>query len=134
MKAFVATLAGSLVAGFSFNALAVPPCEIPVEPKSSLTFMIGIAAEFGGSKDDQTVGITAKVLSTNKPNSVVFGGGVTFFPWAKDEQLGLDVSGGLLLNNLALLGGYDLLRQQLQVSGGWAPTMDSIPSKLFSIC
>ena len=90
----------------------------------SISFMLGIAADFGDANSDPTVGITAKVLSTNAPNNFVVGGGVTFFPWAEGDNLGLDLSVGYLMPNFVFLGGYDLLRQQLQVSGGWVPTLE----------
>jgi len=93
------------------------------QPAASATFMLGMAAEFGDADSKPAVGITAKILSSNAPNNFVVGGGVTFFPWAEDDNLGLDLSVGYLLPNVVLLGGYDLLRQQLQVSGGWVPTM-----------
>lgn len=93
-------------------------------PDPSATFMLGMAVEFGDSASDADVGFTAKILSTNKPQSFVFGAGVSFFPWAEGDQFGLDIDGGLLLDNVAILGGYDLLRQKLQVSGGFVPTLD----------
>ena len=111
-----------------FAAIAVPLMNatalaaMPVTPQPSATLMLGIAAEFGDGAAPE-VGFTAKILSTNKPNSFVLGAGITFFPWAESNNLGLDLDAGVILHNVAILGGYDLLRQQLQVSGGWAPTM-----------
>lgn len=104
----------------------------PAQPAASATFMLGMAAEFGDADSAPAVGFTAKILSTNAPNNFVVGGGVTFFPWAEGDNLGLDLSVGYLMQNVVLLGGYDLLRQQLQVSGGWVPTEEpnKCPEKL----
>lgn len=134
MKRILAALAGLVVLGASVPAWAQPaPCPDP-EASSGLTVMFGVAAEFGAAESASSVGFTAKVLSGNTPNSFVLGAGVTYFPWAPDQKLGLDLSGGYLLPNVALLAGYDLLRQQLQVSGGWAPTADDEPVPPGTIC
>jgi len=119
---FTAGLA-PLLATTALAGAPVPPPENP-----SATFMLGIAEEFGDSASDADIGFTAKILSTNRPQSFVLGAGVSFFPWAEGDQFGLDIDGGVLLDNFAILGGYDLLRQKLQVSGGWVPTLDDTAS------
>lgn len=106
---------GSANAGFS----TIPG---PTYEKSgSPTFMIGIAVEFGDNANKADVGITAKVLSSNKPNEFVVGGGVSFFPWAKD-QVGLDVGAGYNFNNAGALASYDFMRWKPQLSVGYVPT------------
>lgn len=118
-KLIIAALALPLM---SATVLAGVPIVPPPSEEASATVMLGIAAEFGDGAAPE-VGFTAKILSTNKPNSFVLGAGISFFPWAESNNLGLDIDAGVILHNMAILGGYDLLRQQLQVSGGWAPTM-----------
>lgn len=93
----------------------------PIEKSSSPTFMLGIAVEFGETVNKPDVGFTAKVLSSNKPNEFVVGGGVNFFPWAKD-QVGLDVGAGYNFNHVGALASYDFLRWKPQVSVGYIPT------------
>jgi hypothetical protein len=123
MKKLLATTA--LVAILPVTAaLAGAPVPTPTQGSGSLTFLLGIAAEFGDSSGPD-VGITGKVLSSNLTNHLVVGGGVTYFPLS-DEKLGLDLSAGFNFTNFAILGGYDLLRQQPQISLGYVPTTDGL--------
>lgn len=98
------------------------PLSYQADVKSSTpTFMLGIAVEFGDSVNKPEVGVTAKVISTNRPNSFAFGGGVSYFPWAKNQfGAGLDV--GYNFNNVGTFAGYDFLRSSPQLSVGYVRT------------
>jgi hypothetical protein len=96
------------------SALAGTPAP---NPTSGMSFMLGIAVEFGDESPD--VGITGKILAPVS-NQFVVGGGVSYFLTSPDQPLGLDLSAGLNLGSVAVLGGYDFLRQQPQVSAGLA--------------
>jgi hypothetical protein len=78
--------------------------------------MLGVAVEFGDGQPD--LGVTGKVLVAPLSNALVVGGGATYL--FGSQQLGLDLSGGVALNNLVLTGGYDFLTQnpQFAVGGG----------------
>ncbi len=86
--------------------------------------MLGIAVEFGDTVDKPDIGFTAKVISSNRPDTVTIGGGLSFFPWAKDQQIGADIGVGYNFNNFGALAGYDFLRSKPQLSFGYVPTQD----------
>jgi len=87
----------------------------------SPTAMVGLAFDFGKGVDSGSVGITAKVLSTNREDHFAVGGGLTFFPWA-DEKLGADISAGYNFKDFGAYAGFDFLRMMPQVSAGFVPT------------
>ena len=84
-------------------------------------FMAGIQYDFGKGSFDQSFGITAKALTSNRPNQFVGAAGATFFPFA-DSKFGIDADVGYTFDNGAVLGGYDFLNNSVDVAGGWADT------------
>jgi hypothetical protein len=110
----------------SAYAQPAPAPEVPYNETGGdthPTVMLGLAFDFGPRVDKGSVGITAKLLSTNEEDHFVFGGGLTYFPWA-EEKFGLDASAGYNFDNFALMGGFDVIRLQPQISGGWVPTVE----------
>lgn len=99
------------------SVISVPAKSHSAHP----TLLFGIAVEFGDSVSTPDVGVTAKVLSSNRPNQFVVGGGVGYFPWS-DQPFGVDLDIGYTFNHAAILGGYDFLRQKPQLSAGFVPT------------
>jgi len=93
----------------------------PTSTTNHITFLVGIAAEFGDQQPD--VGITGKVLLGPFSN-VVAGGGATYL--LGSGQVGLDLSAGLNLNGATILGGYDFTTQKPQVSAGFAPVFTTL--------
>lgn len=85
--------------------------------------MLGVAYNFGGPASLNNLGFTAKVLTSDKEDKWVGALGVTFFPWS-GKQLGLDLSGGYNFQHSAVLIGYDFLKREPQISGGWSNTDD----------
>ncbi|MEP7241445.1 MAG: hypothetical protein ABI697_11210 [Devosia sp.] len=100
-----------------------PPPVSPTSTTGSVTFLLGLAVEFGDPQPN--LGITGKVLVAPFSNGIVVGGGVTYLP-NSTQQFGVDVSGGVNLGGVAVLGGYDFLTQQPQVSVGIAPTSSTL--------
>src|SRR5258706_14761657 len=87
------------------------------------TVMVGLSFDFGRDTLEEGLGVTAKVLSSNRPDHFVVGGGVSFFPWSQDK-FGLDASAGYTFDQAAVMGGLDVLNMKPQLSAGWADTHD----------
>lgn len=105
MKKYMATTAilGSL--------LAVPAFADP-------TFMIGITTTFGGNQPGQ-VGVSARLLTENKKDSLTGVAGVTYFP--QNNSWGLDAGLGYNFNkNITAAVSYDFLNRGFQLSAGWS--------------
>lgn len=100
-----------LVAGLVFTTSAYA---------DSPSVMLGLSFDFGADPKEN-IGLTAKVISNNEPNNFILGVGGTYFPFAK-EQVGVDLSGGYLMDHAAVTAGYDFMRSTPQVSAGWVPT------------
>ena len=86
----------------------------------SPTVMLGLSFNFGANPKEN-IGLTAKIISNNDPNHFIVGAGGTYFPFAS-TQFGADLSAGYLLDNSAVMAGYDVLRSTPQISAGWVPT------------
>ncbi len=83
---------------------------------------IGMAYTFGAKGGP---GISFKVLSTNKEDSVAVGGGLTYYPLANDNKVGLDVSVGYILpTHAAATVGWDFLLHGLQIGIGYTDSED----------
>ncbi len=85
--------------------------------------MLGVSYDFSGTTSLNNLGVTAKVLSSNREDKWVGALGASFFPWS-DKKLGLDLSGGYNFQDSTVLVGYDFLRGAPQISGGWSDTDD----------
>ncbi len=113
------TALASLVAGM---ALAQPAPSAPHSRDSSPVAMVGISYNFGGRVVDETIGLTFKVLSSDRQDRAVVAAGVSYFPWAPKQKFGLDISTGYNFDKVTALVGYDLLNKKPQVSLGYANT------------
>ena len=99
--------------------------------------MVGIAFDLSTAPKLADIGITAKVLSNRQENHFVLGAGVSYFPWASENKFGLDVSAGNNFVHSNIMGGYDFIRKQPQISGGWSSTRKQytpIPASGPKIC
>ena len=76
---------------------------------------VGISYTIGSN----TVGITGKILTSDKEEKVVGAAGATYY-FGAENPFGIDVSGGYTFSNAAVLVGYDFLRKNTQISAGWA--------------
>ena len=118
MKNVIAlSLAISAIAGVSFagQSLSSPSND------SNPVAMVGIAFNFGGKISKESLGLTVKILSSDRQDRVVAAAGVTYFPWAPNK-FGLDISGGYNFEKVTALVGYDLLNMKPQASLGYANT------------
>ncbi len=113
------TALASLVATIA-SAGALP--EAPNSRDSSPVAMVGISYNFGGRVVDETVGLTFKVLSSDRQDRAVVAAGVSYFPWAPKEKFGLDISTGYNFDKVTALVGYDLLNKKPQASLGYTNT------------
>lgn len=118
---FAAATAALLMAAAPASAA---PAEVqPTEERSSRpSVMLGVAFNFGGGSANSNVGITLKLLSSDRRNRAVGAVGVTFFPWGDDVAFGLDAGIGYNFRNGAAVVGYDFLNASPQFSAGWAYT------------
>ena len=83
--------------------------------------MVGIAFNFGGKISKESLGLTVKILSSDRQDRVVAAAGVTYFPWAPNK-FGLDIGGGYNFDKVTALVGYDLLNKKPQASIGYTNT------------
>lgn len=80
------------------------------------TVMLGVSINFGGG-EKPAMGLTAKVLSSDRPDEVVGAAGATYF---FDGYWGLDAGVGYTFDNSAVTLTYDFLNSRPQFSAGWA--------------
>ena len=100
-------------------ALTTLPFTIQADPAA----FVGLSVTFGGD-----IGVTGKILSSDKEDQFVAAAGVTWYP-AAEKPLGVDVSGGYNFDNVAALVGYDFLQKSPVGSVGWADTEDDRKKK-----
>lgn len=127
MKKFLqaSVLSFTVISASASAGVVLSDPTIPDQKSASPTFMLGIAIEFGDTVNKPDVGFTAKVISSNRPNTTVVGGGLSFFPWSK-EQVGFDIGVGYNFENINAFAGYDLLRSKPQLSVGYVATDDGL--------
>lgn len=89
--------------------------------QAEVGMMVGVAYNFGGQASLKNLGFTAKILSSDKEDKWVGALGVTFYPWS-NQRFGMDVSAGYNFQDSAALIGYDFLKGEFQLNGGWANT------------
>lgn len=80
--------------------------------------MLGIALNFGGGSQP-SVGVTGKVLSSDRADEVVGSAGVSYF-FDQGGYWGADLGIGYTFNDSAATLGYDFVNRRPQVSVGWA--------------
>lgn len=97
--------------------------------RSEPTMMLGLALNFGGG-ESASLGVTAKVLSDNKPDSFVGAAGLTYF-LEDGGYFGADLGVGRTFKNSAATLGYDFINNRPQISAGWAKTREA---KTAEIC
>jgi hypothetical protein len=71
---------------------------------------IGLSMQLGGKFSSQDLGLSAKVVSSNREDRAVLGGGISFYPFGPGStRVGLDVGAGVQGRSAGALIGYDLL-------------------------
>ena len=74
---------------------------------------IGLTYNFGGS-----VGISVKVLSTDKQDHAAAALGVAYYP--TEKKFGADIGAAYVGNNIAGTLGWDFMNKQAQIGVGYA--------------
>ena len=103
------------LAGAALLALLAGPAH--ADPAA----MVGLTFNFATGMDG--LGVTAKVVSSDKQDQVVGAAGVSLFPFS-DQLFGVDVGGGYNFNESSAILSYDLLRGAPSVSAGWVNTQE----------
>ena len=81
-------------------------------------FMIGLSYNFGGS-----LGVTAKILSTNKQEKAVAAVGVSYLFGESKSKFGVDLSGGYnFKHDVTATLGWDFMNSQVQTAVGVSST------------
>jgi len=80
-------------------------------------FMLGLSYNFGGS-----VGVTVKVLSTNKEDKAVASLGASYMFGDSPSKFGVDLGGGYNFKHVTATLGWDFLNSQVQTSVGASNT------------
>jgi hypothetical protein len=71
------------------------------------------------------IGFSVNALSDDEENKGVASAGATYYPWAPTgQQLGLTLGAGYTHEETALLGSWDFIKKEPQVSVGYANTQD----------
>lgn len=102
------------IAGFLVSSVCVA-AQADVGVFAGVTYLFN-----GGGSGD--VGLTVKLLTSNKEDKAVGAVGVNFYPNAKGQQWGVDVGAGYQGSSVGALVGYDLLNNAPTVSGGISNT------------
>jgi len=102
---------------------------------ASPAVMGGITYNFGGDNNNSLsgAGATVKVLSTSEEKKPVVAAGVSYYPWAsEDEKFGVDVSAGYNFKKGAVMAGWDFLKNQPSVSLGYNKSISSKDDNKFT--
>jgi len=86
---------------------------------------VGVTYAFGANNG---VGITLQATSTRHENRGIVAAGVSFYPYAAGQKIGIPIDVGYQWKNAALLGGYDLLLKEWELSAGYADTKGDAPT------
>ncbi|MDD5358802.1 MAG: hypothetical protein PHI02_00915 [Sulfurovaceae bacterium] len=105
---------GILFIGSTYVNAGIAPVQ---NTKSHPTAFLGVTYSFGGG-----VGISLKALSTNKEDSGVVSGGVTYYPLT--NKFGVSLGGGYLVKNGAATLEWDFLNGTPIFNAGYAKTKD----------
>jgi hypothetical protein len=81
--------------------------------------LFGVSYNF---QKENSFGLTVKGISNDLPNNVVAGVGVTYYPFSPTGQFGADVNVGYAFQNVAVIGGYDFIKNESQFSFGYVNT------------
>ena len=87
----------------------------------------GVAYTFGQAKPSDGLGLSLKVLSTNKEDHAVVGAGVTYYPLQSNNRFGVDLGVGYLFQDVAVTVGWDFMHSP-QVGVGYVNTKDDRPA------
>lgn len=87
-----------------------------IKPNAHPGVFFGLTYNFGGN-----VGMSLKVLSSNREDRGAFCAGISYFPETK--KVGLDVGGAYTFQNGAVTAGWDILNNAPQMGVGYIHTV-----------
>ena len=84
---------------------------------------VGLSLQLGGTINARDIGLTAKVVSSNREDRAVLGGGINVYPFgAGPARIGFDIGAGYQGSNAGALVGYDLLLGRPTLNAGFVNT------------
>ena len=92
---------------------------LPLSAQADPAAFIGISYGF-----DSSFGISIKALSSDEEDEGVVAVGTTYYPFAASKKFGFDLGAGYTFDGSAIIGGWDFIQSQPQVSFGFADTDD----------
>ena len=88
----------------------------PMSASAGTGVMFGISFNFNGD-----LGVSLKLLSSDRQDRFVGVGGVTWFPTGANP-IGVDVGLGYNFRNAAVTAGWDIVNAEFQVGAGYVDT------------
>lgn len=107
------TILASILIGSSAIAVADPG------------LFLGVTYAFGQSSPG--VGLSLKVMSTNREDKVAVGAGVNYYPWLSGNKFGVSADVGYVFQNAAVTAGWDFMHSPV-VSVGYMNTKGDKPA------
>lgn len=84
---------------------------------------VGLSVQLGGTLTSRDIGLTAKVVSSNREDRAVLGGGISVYPFGSGPaRVGFDVGAGYQGSNAGAMVGYDLLLGRPTLNAGFVNT------------
>jgi hypothetical protein len=88
-----------------------------VPAKADPGYSVGLQYTFGGE-----VGISGRVLSTDRSDSIIAGIGIDYYPFAQKQNWDLDFSVGYQFQNVAVTGGWSAIRREPMIGISYVNT------------
>ncbi len=84
---------------------------------------LGLSMQLGGNISARDIGVTAKVVSSNREDRAVLGGGINVYPFGSGPtRVGIDVGAGYQGSRFGAMVGYDLLLGRPTLNAGYVNT------------
>ena len=84
---------------------------------------LGLSMQLGGTISARDIGVTAKVVSSNREDRAVLGGGINVYPFGSGPtRIGIDVGAGYQGSRFGAMVGYDLLLGRPTLNAGYVNT------------
>jgi hypothetical protein len=106
---------------------AVVLASLAMSASADTGVFVGVSYAFGGNNG---LGLTAQATSTRKEDRGFAAAGLSYYPFAVGDKLGVPIGIGYQGKNSAVVGNYDLLQKAPAVSAGYANTRGDSPPPL----
>jgi len=98
----------------------VPMCSLA---QAEGGVFLGLSMQLGGNISARDIGVTAKVVSSNREDRAVLGGGINVFPFGSGPtRVGFDVGAGYQGSRFGAMVGYDLILGRPTLNAGYVNT------------